>query len=69
MNDGELMRVLFDQITEGQVTWIPMDKDYDKVSVIPSFVLNPFTPEFLMWSLPSLNLGSSIVENRSFCFI
>ena len=26
----------------------------------------PFTPEFLKWSLPSLNLDKSIVENRSF---
>ena len=26
----------------------------------------PFTPEFLKWSLPSLNLDKSIIENRSF---
>ena len=31
MGEGELPRILFDQITEGQVTWVPLDKEYDKV--------------------------------------
>ena len=25
---------------------------------------NPFSPEFLMWTLPSLNLGMPIIANR-----
>ena len=29
-------------------------------------VLNPFTPEFLQITLPSLNLDTSIVANRGF---
>ena len=29
------------------------------------FSFNPFTPEFLKWTLPSLNLDSSIVANRN----
>ena len=31
MGDGEMMRVLFDQISEGQVQWAPIEKEYDQV--------------------------------------
>ena len=27
-------------------------------------LLNPFTPEFLKWTFPSLNLDTSIAANR-----
>ena len=33
MAEGETRRVLVDQITEGQVTWVPMDREYDRVSL------------------------------------
>ena len=32
-------------------------------------MMNPFTIEFLKWTLPSLNLDTSIVANRDFCHI
>ena len=32
MIEGDMTRVLVDQITEGQVTWVPMDKEFDTVS-------------------------------------
>ena len=32
MIEGDSTKVLLDQITEGQVTWVPMDKEYDIVS-------------------------------------
>jgi hypothetical protein len=31
MMDGDMTRVLTDQITEGQVVWEPMDKEFDSV--------------------------------------
>ena len=31
MIEGDQTKVLLDQITEGQVTWVPMDKEYDIV--------------------------------------
>ena len=32
-----------------------------------SFFFDPFIPEFLKWTLPSLSLGMSIGANRCFC--
>ena len=32
MIEGDSTKVLLDQITEGQVIWVPMDKEYDIVS-------------------------------------
>ena len=32
MSKNESTRILIDQITEGQVTWAPMDREYDHVS-------------------------------------
>ncbi|KAK3603230.1 hypothetical protein CHS0354_007559 [Potamilus streckersoni] len=39
MGDGEDPRILIDQVTEGQVVWIPMDEAYDTVAVgSPSYI-------------------------------
>ena len=32
MAECETSRILIDQITEGQVSWVPMDREYDLVS-------------------------------------
>ena len=39
MTEGETRKIMVDQITEGQVTWVPMDKEYDVVS---SYHVNMF---------------------------
>ena len=39
MTEGETRKIMVDQITEGQVTWVPMDKEYDVVS---SYHVNTF---------------------------
>ncbi|KAL3857330.1 hypothetical protein ACJMK2_012008 [Sinanodonta woodiana] len=40
MGEGEDPRILIDQVTEGQVVWIPMDEAYDTVAVgYPSYTL------------------------------
>ena len=32
MKPGESARTIIDQITEGQVTWVPMDTEFDVVN-------------------------------------
>ena len=34
MAEGDELRILLDQITEGQVSWNLLDKDYDRVSMM-----------------------------------
>jgi len=33
MMEGDMTRILTDQITEGQVVWVPMEKVFDTVSI------------------------------------
>ena len=33
LEDGQKLRVLVDQITEGQVTWVPLEKEFDTVII------------------------------------
>jgi len=33
MMEGDMTRVLIDQVTEGQVVWEPMDQIFDKVRI------------------------------------
>ena len=39
MGDGEMMRVLFDQISEGQVQWTRIEKEYDQVHYSYGYIL------------------------------
>ena len=39
MGDGEMMRVLFDQISEGQVQWAPIETEYDQVHYSYGYIL------------------------------
>ena len=40
MGDGEMMRVLFDEISEGQVQWAQIEKEYDQVHCSHGYELN-----------------------------
>ena len=40
MGDGEMMRVLFDQISEGQVQWAPIEEEYNQVHYSYVYYLN-----------------------------
>ena len=35
-------------------------------ATLPTIIINPFMLEFLIWTLPSQNLDTSIVANRGF---
>jgi len=37
MMEGDMTRVLIDQVTEGQVVWEPMDQIFDKVRITINF--------------------------------
>ena len=40
--------------------------DKEKFNVCWSLLFSPFIPEFLKWTLPSLNLDTSIEQNTGF---
>ena len=34
MGEGDELRILLDQVTEGQVSWSPLDRDFDRVRLL-----------------------------------